>query len=264
MITWADGTPIPVTRFPDNTTQVWKLDLDRLGGDGGRQTIVWDYAYEGELIELAQIKDLLDAFGVERVYLQIAYLPFARQDKPVTNESTFALRSFAKLLNALNFEEIFIVDPHSEVALELIDRSTAVYPHGPVQRVYAASASDVVCYPDAGAIGKYNNLYKFPNVVWGSKTRDQSTGRILFYALHGEVKGKRVLIVDDICDGGATFTLLADSLYKAGAQVVNLFVTHGIFSKGLRPLHQANIVHIYTARGEAVNGVDGIVYKELP
>lgn len=262
MITWADGTPIPVTRFPDNTTQVWKLPEDRLTPAGSR-TITWIYSHEGELLELAQLKMLLESYGNE-VSLNIRYLPFARQDKGVSNESTFALHSFAALLNALEFVHVFIQDPHSAMALQVIENSSAYYPHGPVTRVYKASASDVVCYPDAGAISKYNSIYDFPQVVWGSKTRDQSTGKILFYALHGEVKGKRVLIVDDICDGGATFELLADSLYRAGAQVVNLFVTHGIFSKGLRPLHQANIVHIYTAKGEAVNGVDGIVYKELP
>jgi ribose-phosphate pyrophosphokinase len=42
----------------------------------------------------------------------------------------------------------------------------------------------------------------------------------------------RCLIVDDICDGGATFVALARKLREAGAIEVSLFVTHGIFSKG--------------------------------
>jgi len=59
------------------------------------------------------------------------------------------------------------------------------------------------------------------------------------------------MIVDDICDGGATFILLAKELYAAGAKEVNLFVTHGIFSKGLIPLYEAGIKRIFTQDGEA-------------
>jgi ribose-phosphate pyrophosphokinase len=44
---------------------------------------------------------------------------------------------------------------------------------------------------------------------------------------------KRFLIVDDICDGGRTFTELAKVLKKWTDMPVDLYVTHGIFSKGM-------------------------------
>ena len=47
------------------------------------------------------------------------------------------------------------------------------------------------------------------------------------------LSNRRILIVDDICDGGATFVGLAKELRAAGAKKVYLYVTHGIFSKGL-------------------------------
>lgn len=75
---------------------------------------------------------------------------------------------------------------------------------------------------------------------------------------------KNILIVDDICDGGATFMLLTKDLYKRGAKSINLFVTHGIFSKGLKPLKEAGINRIFTAKGEAVDMGDNIVgYKQI-
>jgi ribose-phosphate pyrophosphokinase len=46
----------------------------------------------------------------------------------------------------------------------------------------------------------------------------------------------RYIIVDDICDGGGTFNLLAHEFKadpQAGASKLELFVSHGIFSKGL-------------------------------
>ncbi len=71
-------------------------------------------------------------------------------------------------------------------------------------------------------------------IVECTKERDSASGRLFKpEVLQPElVKGKRCLIVDDICDGGATFVALARRLREAGAIEVSLFVTHGIFSKG--------------------------------
>jgi len=59
-----------------------------------------------------------------------------------------------------------------------------------------------------------------------------------------------VLIVDDICDGGMTFKLLARDLLAAGAKEVHPYVTHGIFSKGLDTLKESGIGRFFTYKGE--------------
>ena len=65
-----------------------------------------------------------------------------------------------------------------------------------------------------------------------SKIRDTKTGYITETKLQGEVRGRDVLIFDDICDGGRTFIELAKSLKAKGAKKISLYITHGIFSKG--------------------------------
>ncbi|HCW17254.1 MAG TPA: phosphoribosylpyrophosphate synthetase, partial [Achromobacter sp.] len=55
-----------------------------------------------------------------------------------------------------------------------------------------------------------------------------------------------VLVVDDICDGGRTFLELASALRDTTRQPVYLYVTHGIFSKGLGELN-ARYAGIFTA-----------------
>jgi phosphoribosylpyrophosphate synthetase len=47
-----------------------------------------------------------------------------------------------------------------------------------------------------------------------------------------------ILIVDDICDGGATFIELAKIIKPMNPSSLTLFVTHGIFSKGFEPLYE--------------------------
>lgn len=244
-----NDVPVHTTVFPDNTTQVWKLPEEILKS-GSRVVVFWDFCHEGEFLQLAQLKALLDSCAIW-ADLRIQYLPYARQDKEVSNDTTFALRPFAALLNSLKFDTITCLDPHSPIAEFLIDNCFSLYPIAEMYGALEATESDAICYPDKGAKSKYEALFSSKiHTLYGEKDRDPLTGHINNYSLFGDPKNKRVLIVDDICDGGMTFRLLAAQLLKAGASEVNLFTTHGIFSKGLRCLQEAGISRIFTDRGE--------------
>jgi ribose-phosphate pyrophosphokinase len=255
---YLNDVPVDVTRFPDMTSQVWKLpNLANINF----AKITWKFGNEGEIAHLGQLKMLLQSYGT-RASLYLPYLPYGRQDKEISNSSTFALKTFAHFINAMSFEEVTILDPHSERALELIRCSRAIYPTDQVTDIIKLTKSDILCYPDNGALSKYIDIYSF-GFIYGEKVRDQSTGNILSYKLVGDCAGKNVLIVDDIADGGATFKLLAKDLLAAGAKEVNLFVTHGIFSKGLRTLTDSGIKRIFTQDGEASTYQDQIMYRRL-
>lgn len=271
---YLNGQPLNVTVFPDKTSQVWKLNPSFLN-DSFRQHIEWVFENEGEIVQLAQLVDLLEKrqdkkFPIMRI-LELPYLPYGRQDKNVSNDATFALHSFAHMVNQLHFAKVIIHDPHSEVALQLIHNSEAVYPIAALNFVIAEVKADTLCYPDKGAKSKYTSVYGEIKlrVVYGEKVRDQSSGKIISYDLYqafdswDDVKNKNVLIVDDICDGGATFTILAKDLLAKGAKSVALFVTHGIFSRGLKPLFESGIQRIYTQDGEASEEAGQIIYRRL-
>lgn len=238
MIT-VDGAEINSTCFPDTTTQVWKLAPELLSPES-LATVRWSFESDSDIIVLAQLKALLDSTG-RLAHLMIDYLPYARQDKQISNEATFALYPFATLLNSLNFDRVTILDPHSPVALKLINNSFAYYSTILVHKTIVDDKIDILCFPDKGAQEKYSSMYATVPFVFANKIREQSTGKILDTNLTGSVEGKRVLIVDDICDGGATFTALSKVLKENGAVYVGLYVTHGIFSKGLKALLEAGI-----------------------
>jgi ribose-phosphate pyrophosphokinase len=237
---------VPTTLFPDNTSQVWHLPDEIFTLPVIH--IVWTFSLESEFLQLAQLKTLLDAKGIKAT-LELPYLPYGRQDKEVSNESTFALRTFARQLNTLAFECVTIHDPHSRTALELIDRSVAAYPKEEIYRVFSETA-DLICYPDAGARTKYSEVYPGLPFIYGEKVRDQKSGQISDYRLAGDPSGKKILIIDDICDGGATFILLTKELLNKGALSVSLFVSHGLFSRGTRPLFASGISRVFTEKGE--------------
>jgi ribose-phosphate pyrophosphokinase len=252
--------PVIPTIFPDNTSQVWHLPEEIFNAH--TVEIDWEFDNEGEFMHLAQLKGLLDAKNV-RAHLTLKYLPYGRQDKAISNDTTFALTVFAHLLNSLQFTHVAINDPHSSDALKLIYNSYAYYNTDALYNVVAELEVDHFCYPDNGAFMKYADIYDFADFSHGEKVRDQATGNIISFKLIGNPAGKTVLIVDDICDGGATFKILAADLYNAGAKQVFLFVSHGIFSKGLKTLKEAGIQRIFCPDGEVTEYKTRFIYRRL-
>jgi ribose-phosphate pyrophosphokinase len=245
-----NGFKVTPTLFPDGTSQIWHEEQIQINN-----RIDWIFEREEELFHIAQLKNLIDVVnhGKKNKYcsLQMDYLPYARQDKPITNTTTFALRTFAAILNMLGFDVINVQDPHSDLARQLIHNLQEFYPVTQVINCFECVRADIVCYPDEGAVVKYNVRYPF-NYIHGVKIRNQRTGRIISYKILKctHIRDRNVLIVDDICDGGATFTLLSKALYKKGAKEVHLFVSHGLFTKGIEVLKDAGILRIFTRLGE--------------
>lgn len=243
MAIYVNDVLITPTFFPDNTSQVWKIPEEIF--ENFIIHIRWEFENEAEFIHLAQLKDLFDS-RQKNPYLEIEYLPYARQDKEVSNNSTFALRTFAKLLNSLDFPGIFITDPHSETALKLINKSVPYFPN--FQQY--TNKETLYCFPDKGAVEKYTtNCYLKNHYIYGLKVRNQLTGNITDYQLVGNPKDKDILIVDDICDGGGTFIQLTKLLKEKGARNVDLYVSHGLFTKGTKVLYDVGIRTIYTKNG---------------
>jgi ribose-phosphate pyrophosphokinase len=169
-------------------------------------------------------------------HLHLDYLPYARQDRRCAKGEAFSLKVMCKMLNALEYDAVFLADCHSDVGLALLDNvvhrdqltclGLTLVGHN------MATDCDVIIAPDAGAAKKAQAIataYGKP-LVQCLKTRE-ADGRINVRVLE-HVADKKCLVVDDICDGGGTFLALASELNGMLPSELNLFVTHGIFSKG--------------------------------
>ena len=246
------GKLVTPTVFPDNTSQTWKLPQDLLDEvhRADECTVEWNFEQEAEFMQLAQLKTLLDQY-TDTVHLLMPYLPYGRQDKIVSNNSTFALKTFALLLNALNFTDVTTYDAHNDSRAHQINNLDNIAPRNWMHDTFAAVKADMYLFPDKGAAVRYG-AHANARYATATKDRDPLTGLISSVTIEGHVKKNKVLIVDDICDGGMTFKLVAEAALKAGAKEVHLYVTHGIFSKGLKTLRDSGIERIFTHRGEVL------------
>lgn len=237
------------THFPDGTSQVWKIPDLKVGGWAD---IEWFYREDSELLQVAQLVDLLKSFDKGLgIALYVPYLPYARQDKAISNETTFAGKTFIKLLTSLELSSIYVFDVHNE-DLVINDKIYNIRNEeaGPSFNGLRDNY-DVVVFPDKGAHNRYLSQFpKYTKTLTFEKVRDPSTGVIGSVQTKQNLKyypdNTRFLIVDDICDGGGTFIPIVKTMNENGLFNVDLYVSHGIFSKGIDVLLDAGIKKIIT------------------
>lgn len=207
---------------------------------GGRISINADIRSSKEIMQLLMLTDALRRYADRdaEFVLNVLYLPYARQDRVCAEGESFSLKIMCNLINSLNFDKVNVADCHSDVGLALLDN---VQHYTQLQCIRAklethnlVAGCDVIIAPDAGAAKKAQAVadsYGIP-LIQCLKTRSPN-GRIQVEVL-GSIEGKKALVVDDICDGGGTFLALASALaeQEGHAEELNLYVTHGIFSKG--------------------------------
>ena len=245
-----NGTKITPTIFPDGTSQVWHLPESLLESvyKDYVASILWEFESEAEFLHLAQLKTLVDTYAPV-VNLEMPYCPYARQDKRIDNESTFALTTFARLLNALSFNQVTVIDAHNNPRANAINNLVDKSPRGFIEDALKATKADLILFPDAGAVTRYAS-YDLCDYVYAEKVREQSTGRIVSIEFKGGVAGKRLLICDDLCDAGGTFKMVAEHALLQGAKEVHLYISHGLFTKGIQTLRDSGIKRIWTRKGE--------------
>jgi ribose-phosphate pyrophosphokinase len=181
----------------------------------------------------------LDRAGYENTTLILPYLPNARADRVFTLGQPLAVKVTCDIINSFNFKEVSITDPHSDVGPALLN-NCVVYHQAHLVTGWMDNDFTLVA-PDIGAAKKVFFLAQRLNhreFVQGLKIRDIPTGEIIKCDIQRGVpiEGKNLLIADDICDGGDSFIYLAKKLKEEGAGKVGLYISHGIFSKGLGPL----------------------------
>jgi len=176
-----------------------------------------------------------------KLHLELPYLPYARQDRVCAPGQAFSLEVFANILKTLRLTTLVTWDCHSNVGITL----TGARNIAPVDIIRAdkeltsllLNENTVLICPDKGAVNRCDDIKEklnLANIVYCEKKRDPATGKIYKTdVLVDDLSGKCAVISDDICDGGYTFIKIAEQLKEKNVDKVVLFVTHGIFSKGI-------------------------------
>lgn len=194
--------------------------------------------------------------GVKEIHLYTPYFLGSRSDRKFEEGSNNYLKDvICPIINSLNFESVTVLDPHSDVLeaclnnFKKIDNLNLI--NFSLSNLYDMSKillnnEFILVSPDAGANKKIFKIaeqigYK-GDIITCSKYRDEQ-GKLTRINVPLEFSGKDLIIIDDICDGGATFINIAKTIRNRVHNSVKqpkiyLIVTHGIFSKGFKELNQ--------------------------
>lgn len=198
----------------------------------------------GEFLTLIALTDALRRAGAEKIGLFCPYFPGARQDRVERGSgNAFTAKVYANIINAQGYYKVVVCDPHSDVTPALIE-NVEVYPADSLYNEIKFKPilwNTTLIAPDAGSRKKVEKIAKIHNLPFlqASKTRNINNGGLTDTTIDAPSASGRFVVIDDICDGGATFIALAEAFRQseAGAKsALDLVVTHGIFSKGLNEL----------------------------
>ena len=221
---WVNGKKIEQDHY-----SAGELKIKLFGCGKERMDIVWHYENDAELFTIMCIRDY---YANHKAILYLPYLCHSRQDRVKNPEDVFTLRTFARVINSMNFERVYVWDAHSNVGPALIDRCHDVNALTWIQEAITqlGYAKDNIClfFPDEGAQKRYGGMFPDYKQAFVIKNRNWETGKIEGYLIVGEdnVKDNHILIIDDICSYGNTFVKAAEALHEAGANGIDLYVTH--------------------------------------
>lgn len=199
-----------------------------------------------DIIRIGLVKDALERMGITDIKLTLGYVPQARADRVFEKGNPLPIKVFADIINSYGFSKVYIYDPHSDVTPALIKNIEVVSQTEMLKMemhniVRLMGENFTLVAPDLGATKKiFDSVQSLghKNYYQAIKVRDVTTGNIVKCDLIEDEVSGNVLIVDDLSDGSASFKFLAQKLKQKGAEKVGLYVTHGIFSKGLEVLEK--------------------------
>jgi ribose-phosphate pyrophosphokinase len=186
---------------------------------------------------LMEIFVMIDAFkraSAERITAVVPYYPYARQDWKDRPRVAITARLVADLLESAGANRVLTMDLHSPQIQGFfsipVDNLTAV----PVlaRHIQGLELKDLtIISPDAGGVGRARYFAKKlkANLAIIDKRRPAPNVARVHHVI-GEVKGRDVVIVDDMVDTGGTLVQSVEALIKEGARKVYAACTHPVLS----------------------------------
>lgn len=186
------------------------------------------------IMELLLLIDAAKRASAKRVVALIPYFGFARQDRKDKPRVSIGAKLMTNLLVAAGVDRIITMDLHSDQIQGFVDI--------PVDHMYASSIfipflkemnlpNLTMASPDTGGTKRAAAYANFLNtdLVICFKHR-KVANEVDSIRIIGDVKGKDIVLVDDIIDTAGTITKAADLMMDMGANSVRAACTHPVFS----------------------------------
>ncbi|MBO4745396.1 MAG: ribose-phosphate pyrophosphokinase [Bacteroidales bacterium] len=186
------------------------------------------------LMELLMMVDAARRASAGKIVVVIPYFGFARQDRKDRPRVPIASKLVANLLTAAGIDRLITMDLHADQIQGFFDV--------PVDHIYSSKVfvsvikslnldNMIFASPDAGGTRRAAAYAKAFGTDFALCHKQRSRPNVIAsMSLIGDVKGKDVILLDDMIDTAGTITKAANLIFDEGARSVRAFATHAVLS----------------------------------
>lgn len=192
------------------------------------------FAPSENLMELLLLIDAARRASAYKVIAVMPYYGYARQDRKDRPRVAIGSKLVANMLTAAGADRVITMDLHApqiqgyfDIPVDHLDSSAVFIPY--IENLNLDNLTFAA--PDVGSTNRVREIASYFNtdMVICDKHRKRAN-EIASMTVIGEVEGRNVVLIDDICDTGGTLAKSAQLLMEKGASSVRAFCTHPVLS----------------------------------
>src|SRR3982750_321767 len=192
------------------------------------------YSPADNLMELLLMIDAANRASAYKVIAVVPYYGYGRQDRKDKPRVAIGSKLIATLLEAAGADRVITMDLHApqiqaffDIPVDHLDSSAIFIPY--IEQLKLENLTFAA--PDVGSTNRVREIasYFSADMVICDKHRKRAN-EIASMVVIGEVTGKDIVLIDDICDTGGTLAKAAKLLKDKGARSVRALCTHPILS----------------------------------
>ncbi len=220
------------------------------------------------LMEMFIMMDALRRASATRITAVLPFYGYARQDRKDQPRVPITAKLVANLLVAAGANRVLTMDLHAQQIQGFFDIPVDHLYAAPVMYEYFKSKKIpdlIVVSPDVGGLKMahaYSQVLEVGLAIV-AKRRKNAT-EVESMALIGEIRGKNVLMVDDLTETAGTLTTASILLKKKGAKKIYACVSHALLNDvGIQRLRKSNIDELITTDTVLRPAIEGVKITTL-
>lgn len=186
------------------------------------------------MMELMIMIDAAKRASAAKIIAVVPYYGYARQDRKDRPRVAIGAKLVAKMLAAAGAHRIMTMDLHADqiqgffsFPIDHMFASSIFLPYLEKQKI----PNLTIVAPDTGATKRANNYAKYLDADLAICYKQRKVANeVSNMTLIGEVKGRNVIIMDDMIDTAGTMVKAAQMIYDKGALSVRAMCSHAVLS----------------------------------
>ena len=208
-----------------------------------------------------------------KIYAIIPYMGYARQDRQFLSGEVVTMSIIARMIQAAGAKKVVVVDIHSKTALnhfKIPKENISAIPELAKYFKKMKLKNALVVSPDMGGSLRAKKFASLLNIdfIALKKSRNRNTGKVQIHSSKADVRGKDLILVDDIISTGGSIIKAAQFLKRQKCKRLFVACTHGLFvedaEKKIKKAGVSQIISTNTIpRSTSKVDVSGVIVESI-